>query len=73
MALCRRCRVREASDLPWKKGLCPECYGDQERNNKPFASRVNRARYGSGNNYKHREKLGNNTKYSRADKEAYLA
>ena len=34
MALCRRCRVREASDLPWKKGLCPECYGDQERNNK---------------------------------------
>ena len=25
MALCRKCRVREASEI-WHDGLCPHCY-----------------------------------------------
>jgi hypothetical protein len=33
MALCRKCRVREASDI-WYDGLCSYCYYEREKNRK---------------------------------------
>lgn len=54
MALCRKCRVREASDI-WYDGLCSYCYYEREKNRKKEEQRDREQRESQDRERRYRE------------------
>ena len=54
MALCRKCRVREASEI-WHDGLCPHCYFEYNEKRKKEEQRDREQRESQDRERRYRE------------------
>lgn len=68
MALCRKCRVREASDI-WYDGLCSYCYYEREKNRKKEEQRDREQRESQDRERRYREERDREEKERRREQE----